>query len=656
MLKLGSKKDHGIEYKCTIRLLDDNEVLECEFQSYHKGKILLDFVFNKLNLVETDYFALRYVDQNKQRHWLDPNKNILRQIKNLSPILFCFRVKFYPADPLRLQEEITRYQLFLQLRRDLLHGRLYCSQSDAAILAAYTVQAEIGDYDPSKHYGNYISDFKILLKQTPKIEEKIMELHPTLKNHTPLMAETAFLKKASVLDTYGVDPHPVKDHRGSQLYLGLNHTGVLTFQGSRKTHHFRWAEVQKLNYEGKMFIVHLIFAEDARTKKKHTVGFKCPTASACRHLWRCAVEQRLFYTIKPRLENSNKQGVVVTGGSFFSRGSRFRYAGKCEKEVVEESSSILRDPPTVNRVSLKNIGRSTSLPTTPADSDTYDAVISRVHRPLPYIDRSSSLDEDVLCGADMGSQDSTEGLNHINGGCGGPGAAYCPESTLPPLSLLEPLLEAQENKSRSSSILDSSFMDAESSLEPCLEPKGKQEEEEPKHKEGEVTENSKELTGNGDDTVLQQQLYYDYSGRGHTSEFGDTSSTETLGPPNNHSDSRLALKDKEDTCPSSPRRSSLVPVEKERLKVSLPSDLAHREVQKLFKERINKLSFKTFLRVFLVAFIFVVFILTCSVIIVFESESSLLQGVRSSREMMLLRIQYYQPIVKCIKTWLGVET
>lgn len=78
------------------------------------------------------------------------------------------------------------------------------------------------------------------------------------------------------------------------------------------------------------------------------------------------------YFLIYRLENSNKQGVVVTGGSFFSRGSRFRYAGKCEKEVVEESSGILREPPTVNRVSLKNIGRSTSLPTTPADSDTYD--------------------------------------------------------------------------------------------------------------------------------------------------------------------------------------------------------------------------------------------------------------------------------------------
>ncbi|XP_071523930.1 FERM domain-containing protein 5 isoform X3 [Panulirus ornatus] len=615
MLKLGNKKDHGIDYKCTIRLLDDNEILECEFQSYHKGKVLLDYVFNKLNLIETDYFALRYVDQNKQRHWLDPNKNILRQIKNLSPILFCFRVKFYPADPLRLQEEITRYQLFLQLRRDLLHGRLYCSQADAAMLAAYIVQAEIGDYEPAKHYGNYISDFKILLKQTPKIEEKIMEFHPTLKNHTPLMAETCFLKKASVLDTYGVDPHPVKDHRGSQLYLGLNHTGVLTFQGSRKTHHFRWADIQKLNYEGKMFIVHLIFAEDARTKKKHTVGFKCPTASACRHLWRCAVEQRLFYT----LENSNKQGVVVTGGSFFSRGSRFRYAGRCEKEVVEESSSILREPPTVNRVSLKNIGRSTSLPTTPADSDTYDAVMSRVHRPLPYIDRSSSLDEDVLCGADTGSQDSTEGLNHINGGCG--------------------------------------VMDAESSLEPCLETKGKQDCEDHKDKEGNVTENSKEQGVNGEETMLQQQLFYDYTGRGHTSEFGDTSSTETLGPPHNQSDPRLPLTDREEKHSASTVSNSMTATRREKLKVplSLPQDLTRGGAQRLLRGRISRLSVKTFLRVFLVAFVFVVFVLTCSVILVFESESGLLQGVRSTQEMMLLRLQYYQPIKEHIKSWLGIK-
>lgn len=49
----------------------------------------------------------------------------------------------------------------------------------------------------------------------------------------------------------------MQDYKGTQLYLGINYSGILTFQGSRKTHHFRWPDIQKINYEGKMFIIHL---------------------------------------------------------------------------------------------------------------------------------------------------------------------------------------------------------------------------------------------------------------------------------------------------------------------------------------------------------------------------------------------------------------
>lgn len=59
---------------------------------------------------------------------------------DMDPILLSFRVKFYPPDPFRLKEEITRYQIYLQLKRDLLHGRLYCAPNEAALLAAYVVQ------------------------------------------------------------------------------------------------------------------------------------------------------------------------------------------------------------------------------------------------------------------------------------------------------------------------------------------------------------------------------------------------------------------------------------------------------------------------------------------------------------------------------------
>jgi len=53
--------------------------------------------------------------------------------------------------------------------------------------------------------------------------------------------------------------------------LGINHSGIITLQGSRKTNHFKWSEVQKINYEGKMFIIHLVFMEDPRNKVKDPV-------------------------------------------------------------------------------------------------------------------------------------------------------------------------------------------------------------------------------------------------------------------------------------------------------------------------------------------------------------------------------------------------
>lgn len=426
MLKFGSKSDINVSYKCTVRLLEDTEVVECDFQNQHKGKYLLEHVCKQLNLAEKDYFGLRYVDASRQRHWLDPAKSVIKQVKEMDPILFSFRVKFYPPDPFRLKEEITRYQIYLQLKRDLLHGRLYCTPSEAALLAAFIIQSELGDYDPEEHEDGYVSEFKLLLKQTPEIEEKIMELHQTqLKGQTPAQTENNFLRKACQLDTYGVDPHPVKDHRGNQLYLGINHCGILTFQGSRKTHHFRWGEVQKINYEGKMFIVHLTYNE-----KKHTVGFKCPTGAACRHVWRCAIEQMLFFT----LPSSSDAPTVVTGGSFFSWGTKFRYSGRVEKEILEDIGPLRREEPSINRnfrtSSLRRKASSVpATPSTPIGSELGYGSLPRANHSAPVSDMRLDAGNNLLCGPETA-------------------LSYCTDNALP---LLETVAEDQEicNKHRS---------------------------------------------------------------------------------------------------------------------------------------------------------------------------------------------------------------
>ncbi|XP_015365170.1 PREDICTED: FERM domain-containing protein 3-like [Diuraphis noxia] len=269
MMKFGSKNSANTPIKCTIRLLDDNQLLESEFQINEKGSSLINRICEQLDLIEKDYFGLRYVDSKRQRHWLEPSKSIFKQIRDMEAdnILFSFRVKFYPPNPFRLKEDITRYQIYLQLKRDLLHGRLYCNTSEAALLGAYILQAELGDFNPEEHIDNYVSELKILLKQTLQLEEKMMDIHKNeLKGKSAAEMETIFLKKACVLDTYGVDPHAVKDQRGNQLYLGINHTGILTFQGSKKMNHFSWSQVQKINFEGKMFIIHIILNEDQRIK------------------------------------------------------------------------------------------------------------------------------------------------------------------------------------------------------------------------------------------------------------------------------------------------------------------------------------------------------------------------------------------------------
>ncbi|XP_066593637.1 FERM domain-containing protein 5 isoform X2 [Prorops nasuta] len=426
MLKFGSKSDVTVVHRATIRLLDDAEIIHCDFQPQHKGRYILEYVCKQLNILETDYFGLRYVDHCRQRHWLDLAKTAIKQVKDMDPILFSFRVKFYPPDPLRLKEEITKYQVYQQLKRDLLHGRLYCSPGEAALLAACIVQSELGDYDPEIHEGNYISEHKLLLKQTETIEEKAMELHQgQLKGFTPEQAETHFLRLASTLDTYAVDPHPVKDHKGSQLYLGINHCGILTFQGSKKTHHFRWSEVQKINYEGKMFIVHLTINE-----KKHTVGFKCPTGSNCRHVWRCAIEQMLFFTL-PRASDAP----VVSGGSIFSWGTKFKYTGRTEREVLEGTGPLRKEEPTIQRCSSTGLRRkASSVPATPS-TPSQDLVEIR-YSSLPRSCHSAGLD----------------GAGMSEGATGLPlSSPYCPDNTLP---LLETVSEDQEIQARRNNAVD----------------------------------------------------------------------------------------------------------------------------------------------------------------------------------------------------------
>ncbi|XP_015667990.1 FERM domain-containing protein 3 [Protobothrops mucrosquamatus] len=339
------------EMKCTIRLLDDSEI-SCHIQRETKGQFLIDHVCNHYCLLEKDYFGIRYVDSEKQRHWLEPNKSIFRQMKSHPPYTMCFRVKFYPHEPLKIKEELTRYLLYLQIKRDIFHGRLLCGFSDAAYLGACIIQAELGDYDSDEHVDNYVSEFKIFPKQSQKLERKIGEIHKNeFRGQSPAVAEFNLLLRAHSLETYGVDPHPCKDSTGTTTFLGFTATGFVVFQGNKRIHLLKWSDVCKLKFEGKTFYVIAIQKE-----KKAMLSFHTSTPAACKHLWKCGVENQAFYKYA-----KSSQIKTMSSSKIFFKGSRFRYSGKVAKEVVEASSKIQREPPEVHRTNITQSRSSYSL-------------------------------------------------------------------------------------------------------------------------------------------------------------------------------------------------------------------------------------------------------------------------------------------------------
>ncbi|XP_036954073.1 FERM domain-containing protein 3 isoform X4 [Acanthopagrus latus] len=334
-----NKGEQAISYRINQSCLTGHRKHLCQ-QRDTKGQFLLDHVCNHYNLLEKDYFGIRYVDPEKQRHWLEPNKAVVRQMKSQQPYTMCFRVKFYPSEPMKIKEELTRYLLYLQLKRDIYHGRLLCPFAEAAYLGACIVQAELGDYDPEEHPSDYIRDFKLFPKQSLKLERKIIEIHKNeLRGQCAAFAELNMLQRAHSLETYGVDPHPCKDFTGSTAFLGFTATGFVVFQGNKRIHLLKWNDVSKLKFEGKTFYVIGIQKE-----KKLVLTFHTSTPAACKHLWKCGVENQAFYKCA-----KSSQIKTVCSSNIFFKGSRFRYSGKVAKEVIEASSKIQREPPEVCR-------------------------------------------------------------------------------------------------------------------------------------------------------------------------------------------------------------------------------------------------------------------------------------------------------------------
>ncbi|XP_063522660.1 band 4.1-like protein 2 isoform X3 [Pongo pygmaeus] len=332
--------------QCKVTLLDGTEY-SCDLEKPAKGQVLFDKVCEHLNLLEKDYFGLLFQESPEQKNWLDPAKEIKRQLRNL-PWLFTFNVKFYPPDPSQLTEDITRYFLCLQLRQDIASGRLPCSFVTHALLGSYTLQAELGDYDPEEHGSIDLSEFQFAPTQTKELEEKVAELHKTHRGLSPAQADSQFLENAKRLSMYGVDLHHAKDSEGVDIKLGVCANGLLIYKDRLRINRFAWPKILKISYKRSNFYIKVRPAELEQFES--TIGFKLPNHRAAKRLWKVCVEHHTFYRlVSPEQPPKAK---------FLTLGSKFRYSGRTQAQTRQASTLIDRPAPHFERTSSKRVSRS----------------------------------------------------------------------------------------------------------------------------------------------------------------------------------------------------------------------------------------------------------------------------------------------------------
>ncbi|XP_047217115.1 uncharacterized protein LOC124865762 isoform X12 [Girardinichthys multiradiatus] len=339
----GSKRPKTMQ--CKVTLLDDT-LFECELDKHAKGQELLTKVCDHANLLEKDYFGLAIWENSVSKTWLEPFKEIRKQVSG-GIYEFTFNVKFYPPDPAQLMEDLTRYFLCLQLRNDIMHGVLPCSFVTLSLLGSYTAQSELGEYDPELHGTDYVKDLSLAPGQSKELEEKVMELHRTYRSMNPAQADLLFLENAKKLAMYGVDLHQAKDLDGVDITLGVCSSGLMVYKDKLRINRFPWAKVLKISYKRSSFFIKIRASEQEQYES--TIGFKLPNYKASKKLWKVCVEHHTFFRVSSVEPPSSRRFLVL--------GSKFRYSGRTQAQTRQASSMIDRPAPRFTRSASKRLSR-----------------------------------------------------------------------------------------------------------------------------------------------------------------------------------------------------------------------------------------------------------------------------------------------------------
>ncbi|KAG8544585.1 hypothetical protein GDO81_022223 [Engystomops pustulosus] len=288
---------------------------------------LLDQVCDLLRLKDCHLFGLSVI-QNNEHIYMELSQKLYKYCpkewkKEASkgidqfgpPMIIHFRVQYYVENGRLISDRTARYYYYWHLRKQVLLSQSTTREEAYFLLAAFALQADLGNFKRNKHYGKYFEPEAYfppwVIKKRGKdyILKHIPNIHRDQFALSVPEAHLMYIKEAARLEDVAVHYYRLyKDKREieASLILGLTLRGIQIFQcsGDEKQllYDFPWTNVGKLVFVGKKFE---ILPDGLPSARKLMYYTGCSMRS--RHLLQLlSNSHRLYMNLQPVLRQVRK--------------------------------------------------------------------------------------------------------------------------------------------------------------------------------------------------------------------------------------------------------------------------------------------------------------------------------------------------------------
>uniref|UniRef100_UPI00358EE77B tyrosine-protein phosphatase non-receptor type 21-like isoform X2 n=1 Tax=Myxine glutinosa TaxID=7769 RepID=UPI00358EE77B len=351
-LKLKRTRRYNVSSKnCFVTqiLLLDGKSMECTLSVESTGQECLEAVAQRLELRELTCFGLWYLNKQHQVRWVDLEKPLKKQLdKAALEAMLHFGVMFYVPSEDQLQQDVTRNQYYLQLKKDILEGRLPCSVDQGVQLAALSVQADFGDVDQyeSQEFLRECVLFPLGSSSDEYLCEemilKVAAIHQKLRTLQPSQAEMLYIREVKKLDGYGRDDFSAKDVAGTDITLQTTfHEILIKYKNDKPPHQLKWADVSNVAHN-KCFVCLEIQG------KEETLQLQMDDIETAKYIWRVFGLKQKFYRL-----NKNLVDTVPYSSPLLLEGKRKHSVFSAYMQMQKTSPSLFRRHSMQTRLSMR---------------------------------------------------------------------------------------------------------------------------------------------------------------------------------------------------------------------------------------------------------------------------------------------------------------